>query len=234
MSTRILLAAVAILATTLSVGGAEPVRGQVFIVTQGGPAIKLALAKVYFLSPEELAEMQSLAKPKVSALQAKLSEFERQSAEDRQKQLTEVQKSLEKYEAVKSRYNEVVATVGDGPGARAYTGDVAMARNAFESAKLDSEIFTRKLEKQLADTREAVAQRIETLLTEPPEEVAMASLTDADGNFSAEPPGSATHMLILAERQQPREIYRWLLPLHEVRKSKGVFLFSNHNLKKPE
>lgn len=209
---------------------AAQITGQVFIVTKGGTSIKLALARVYLLTAAEAEAMRQHGEIEAKSITAAMTEKREAVALERQRIEQMPAKAQKEYEASLDAAQAAYDRSGDHQEYHEAVRKITATKAGMESAKLDADILTRQL---LIDQEQAVSQALESLTigyTVPPRNTEPDALTDADGQFTVDVPRDADTVLILADRQQPAENFRWLLPIKIV-SAKGVkFLFSNHNL----
>lgn len=174
---------------TFTPAAAAEVRGQVFLVTNNGAAVKLALAKVYVVTATEMERLSV------------------RTAEG----LAQVQKE---YAAQASPLHE-------------HLGWLKGASNTIDKLERQSELL-QKLAKLRQDREKAAL----LWMGSPPEGLAPARRTDADGVFRVLAPDDGW-IIVHAERRAPEEdIYRWVIPVKTAAKDE-VFLFANHNLVEP-
>ena len=221
------LSAVALLCTFETVS-ARTVEGQVFVATHAGSAVKLALAEVYVLSRDHVAEMEKSSR----ATAARVTAVAKQNVEKLEEDL------LRKMESESRKYVEAAER---NLAERRKTGTPQQIQTA--EFNLSEERKTQEAYREsarMAVARDLVAGRLiihraaesEILRArfKPPAGTTPVTRSDADGNFTAEiPEGSA--ILVLVERVLPtsgREELRWFLWTENLTKG-GRVLFSNHN-----
>ncbi len=211
-------------------GRAEEIKGQVFIVTKGGPSIKLALAQVYFLSLDDLRVMQLNAKTATAELQEKRAKMEKTVEDDVQAQYALVVKAQEGVDEKNRQYAEGSATDGNKVGTRPFKFEIQNAEAKLASTRDEVTANVAAMRKNLAQRVAIIERMVEAVVTSPPDGCAPETITDADGEFAVAIPAGKTHVMIHAAREQPAETYRWLVPVADIKRSPGKFLFSNHNL----
>ncbi|MBP6865796.1 MAG: hypothetical protein KBC32_11100 [Candidatus Didemnitutus sp.] len=245
---------------TQVIGG--ELRGSVFIVTNSGTGLKLPLARIYFLSEDELAAYTT----SLGAPIAKISEEYQRRSQELESRASRLADASANYDEARSEararqqaYSErrakvIAALSAPKPSRRDFKSETefSSAVAAWERAKNDwppdqdaravdwlertimreqAEYQAKRaaLEVEAADLRSWRRREIEKIQhTEPA--LPPATLTDADGAFSAEPPRDAAYVLIFASRATPPERYRWIVPLASLKRDSSVVLFSNHNM----
>lgn len=169
--------------------GGKEIKGQVFVVTQAGTSIKLALAKVYVVSPSGVEKANS-------ENSVRLKEVNGWAAE----QQAAFEKDRKQYESM---------------------GDTIYKSEFLETLSKNFRAFS-----------DAYAEKVKCAGSEPPSGLPSETITDADGMFTLDAPADAV-ILIHASRGQPREIYRWVLPVADLAPASDKVLFSNHNMYEP-
>lgn len=237
---------------------AKPVEGQVFVSTQGGAAVKLALARVYVLRGEEIEtfvaartraqqEIVRIVREGRAAVAARKNAVGERLEDIGSAELNEKARRVAELEAVHldlAKANPEPAT-GTRKHAdwkvRTKVHELEIARFNLEeekkSAAMRKNDAIRRAEAEVAaidaglrkiEAEIPEALRMAGLLTPRAEEP--ATLTDADGEFAIDVPSGAV-LLIASERSVggTKEHYRWVVRADRLVGGKRV-LFSNHNV----
>lgn len=224
--TRIRLSAF-VLGITLGNLAARTIEGQVFVATNQGAGIKLALAEVYVLSRDQVAEMEKNSREAA----VRISALSRKQEEELEKDHSQKARSESlKYVYEAERKLEVAKKNGSPQQIQTAEFNLSEEKKTYE-ANLESARMS--VSRELESGRQLIrseADREIHLARFRPQGIPPVTRTDADGLFSvAVSPGSA--ILISIDRRLPsseKEELRWFL-WGESLPASGKVLFSNHN-----
>lgn len=202
------------------------VHGSVFLRGADGQAIRLALARVYFLTAQdrrdmaaEAARIRQAAAPEIAAARAELEAAARAAKEAEARPLALVAEKMARLEELKKN--------GAGWAVLAsFENDLATAEAAWRKVMLAGiEAMQPALDrhKQVTTSNAEAIWRAETT---PRRAVALAALTDAAGDFSVAIPAEADTLLVEADAATGRIV--WLLPVAAIKPGEPLLL-SEHN-----
>ncbi len=200
-------------------------QGSVFLQGQDGQAVRLALARVYFLRAQDLSDMAAEAArrrkhlaPAIEAARAALDAEAQRAKESEARPLELLNGAKTKLEEVKAR--------NLGFDTRLWESDVQTANIAYmkvQLANLERLQPLLEVHETLATEASAAIESAETMPTRP---VAEAGMTDANGEFSVVVPADADSVLVEANAGGARVV--WLVPVAAIERGKP-YLFSDHN-----
>lgn len=210
--------------------GAREIRAQVFVVTKGGQSIKLALAKVYLVNLDDIAQMQQRAKAVLDESQAHERALTQAAERVIEAQRKRIERAQAHYEERSRRHGEMFATTGDSAEWRAYKRTVEEAERHYTGVRREAEAAIENIRAELVEAIQRERKLAEAVAYSMPAEMTPTCLTDAEGEFAIAPsPADVTHVLVIGQRQEPAEFYQWLVPISEMMAKEGKYLFSNHN-----
>lgn len=240
-----LLACVAAIHSTVA-SAAATVDGQIFVVTKGQQAIKLALVSVIAVPEKKFtAALDQRMKPQLGAIQ-QLTD----TIEQRKKEITDIKSSLKAADGAEKapfvEYDELSQVCKPTIDISVYMrcaktpeGEAAMARMKALREQYKPEMEqVRSLGKELRDLmkqhRAAVALLHDMIVTDTFSDSAVAQAkTDADGRFSLSVP-AGQRVAVLASSKRAvgveTEHYQWIVWVLAKQGQKATVTLANDNL----
>lgn len=224
----------AVLALPILIGcsvrdGARPLRGQVFLQRNDGGAVKLALARVMFLRAADIEQLSAAAARVKKERQAELDLAELKLQQVKDAAAASEKAPAAKVEAAAKRIEELKANFVGGNVLASYTREADEAKLELLDLQSTNAKTVLAAMQECLGLRAAVRRAVFDAETTPLRPIAVATMTDADGVFSARVPNDCAAVLIEAETGAESERACWIVPVEDIDFAAQPMLFSEHN-----